>query len=55
MLYEYHFTTPEERARTHRWWTREFARPYFPPVSLNDARFRDILERQGWLTVEHSH
>jgi hypothetical protein len=33
-LYEYHFTTPEERRRTGNWWTRAIARPYFPPVSL---------------------
>ena len=55
MLYEYHFTSPAERARTHQWWKREVVRVYFPPVSLNDARFRDILERQGWLVTEHSH
>src|SRR5579872_3573905 len=32
-LYEYHFTTPAERAKTGQWWKREFVRMYFPPVS----------------------
>ena len=48
-LYEYHFTTPAERRRTGQWWTREYVEPYFPPVSLSDARFHAMLERQGWL------
>ncbi len=55
LLYEYHFTTPAERAQTHEWWKRELVRLYFPAVSLSDARFRSILERQGWLITEHSH
>ncbi len=46
-LYEYHFTTPAEHARSRRWWNREFVRPYFPAVSLSDARFQSMLE--------HSH
>ncbi len=49
-LFEYHFTTPEERARTGQWWKREYVQPYFPAVSLDNASFRGILERQGWLT-----
>jgi hypothetical protein len=47
-LYEYHFTTPEERRRTGNWWTRTMTRPYFPPVSLEMPGFRRILESQGW-------
>ena len=39
-LYEYHFTTPEERRRTGNWWTRTMTRPYFPPVSLETPGFR---------------
>ncbi|MGH9557827.1 MAG: lipase maturation factor family protein [Bryobacteraceae bacterium] len=54
-LYEYRFTTPGERARTGQWWTREFEQIYFPPVSLQTAGFRGLLERQGWLQTEHSH
>lgn len=36
-LYEYHFTTPEERKKTGAWWTRTFVREYFPPMSLDQA------------------
>ena len=39
-LYEYHFTTPEERWRTGDWWTRTMTRPYFPPVSLETLGLR---------------
>jgi hypothetical protein len=48
-LYEYHFTTPAERRATGRWWKREYAGEWFPPVSLDDAGFRGVLRRQGWL------
>ncbi|HLH16791.1 MAG TPA: lipase maturation factor family protein [Bryobacteraceae bacterium] len=48
-LYEYHFTSPGERARTGQWWRREFVRPYFPAVSLETAGFRRVLEMQGWM------
>ncbi len=48
-LYVYRFTTPAERRRTAQWWRREFVRPYFPPVSLETAGFRRVLERHGWL------
>ena len=48
-LYLYRFATPAERRRTGDWWTREFLRPYFPPVSLQSGVFRQVLERQGWL------
>jgi hypothetical protein len=51
VLYEYRFTTPEERAKTGAWWVRELRGDYFPAVSLDDPAFRDLLERQGWLTV----
>jgi len=33
-LYEYHFTTPEERSKTGNWWKREEKMTYFPPVGL---------------------
>lgn len=48
-LYEYHFTTPEEHRRTGAWWTRTLTGPYFPPVSMNNPAFRQMLEDQGWL------
>jgi hypothetical protein len=34
LLYEYRFTTPEERSRTGAVWKREPVALYFPPVSL---------------------
>ncbi len=34
LLYEYHFTTPEERSRTGAIWNRRLIGLYFPPVSL---------------------
>ncbi len=37
-LYLYRFTTPEERARTGAWWTREDKGPYFPVVALRQGR-----------------
>jgi hypothetical protein len=48
-LYEYHFTTPEERQRTGGWWTRSFTGPYFPAISLDNPGFRQVLRNQGWL------
>ena len=47
-LYEYHFTTPEERKKTGHWWKRQLAGGYFPAVSLDTPGFRDVLIRQGW-------
>ena len=47
-LYEYHFTTPEERNKTGQWWTRQRTGRYFPPVSLENPAFQEMLERQGW-------
>jgi len=33
-LYLYHFTSPDERRQTGRWWNRTYSAPYFPPVRL---------------------
>ena len=33
-LYEYTFTTPEERRKTGQWWNRKFLGLYCPPVKL---------------------
>ena len=52
LLYEYRFTTREERARTGDWWVRRLVGEYFPAVSLDDPAFRELLERQGWLPPE---
>lgn len=48
-LYEYHFTSPPEHKTTGRWWIRQLSGEYFPAVSLNDAAFRQVLLRRGWL------
>ena len=47
-LYEYRFTSPEERKKSGLWWKRELAGAYFPPVSLQSPAFRNLLERLGW-------
>src|SRR5205807_2556148 len=36
LQYEYHFTSPKERAETGQWWRREPAGTYFPAVSLDN-------------------
>ncbi len=33
-LYLYHFTTPDERRQTGRWWNRQLVAGYFPAVRL---------------------
>lgn len=33
-LYEYHFTTPAERARSGQWWRSQYKGPYCPVLSL---------------------
>jgi predicted DCC family thiol-disulfide oxidoreductase YuxK len=38
LLYQYHFTTRAQRARTGDWWTREPAGEFCPPVTLEDLR-----------------
>ena len=45
LLYEYRFTSPEERARTGQWWRRDLVSVYFPPVSLE----------QGWKEPANSY
>jgi hypothetical protein len=49
LLYEYHFTTPEERKRTGLWWSRRPVGLYFPVVSLDMPAFRRVLMEVGWL------
>lgn len=48
-LYEYHFTTREERRKTDQWWTRKYTGMYFPAVSLDTPGFRRVLQQMGWL------
>jgi hypothetical protein len=44
LLYEYHFTTPEERRRTGAIWKRKLMGLYFPAVSLENEEFRRMLD-----------
>jgi hypothetical protein len=37
MYYVYRFTTPEERRRTGRWWSRTLTGVYYPAVNLAPA------------------
>jgi hypothetical protein len=34
MVYDYQFTTFDERRQTGNWWKRELKGTYFPPISL---------------------
>ncbi|MBV9302053.1 MAG: lipase maturation factor family protein [Acidobacteriaceae bacterium] len=52
LLYEYHFTSLEERKRTGAWWKRTLTRYYFPAVSLDTPGFRQILQEEGWLAAQ---
>jgi lipase maturation factor 1 len=36
MVYDYRFTTFEERRQTGNWWKRELKGAYFPPISLRN-------------------
>jgi hypothetical protein len=38
LLYSYHFSTPEQRAGSGQWWTREPAGEFCPAVTLEDLR-----------------
>ena len=49
LLYEYHFTTPQEHKQTGAWWTRTLTGNYFPAVSMQTPAFRQVLQSQGWL------
>ncbi|WP_226004297.1 lipase maturation factor family protein [Natrinema salinisoli] len=39
--YRYRYTTPEQRAASGRWWSRERVGTYVHPVSLEELRSRD--------------
>lgn len=47
-LYEYHFTTPEERRRTGMWWKRTLTGSYLPPIALDNPGFQRVLREEGW-------
>jgi hypothetical protein len=42
--YRYEFTSPEERAETGRWWSRERVGTYVEPVSREELRVRQQLQ-----------
>jgi hypothetical protein len=46
-LYNYRFTSPEERKRTGAWWQREPKGEYLPPVSLEMFRPAPTQPRNG--------
>jgi hypothetical protein len=43
LLYEYHFTTPQEHRQSGAWWSRKYAGVYLQPVSLKSTEFRNLL------------
>ncbi len=45
-LYEYHFSQARDPAGS--WWSRELRGEYLPPLSLENAQFKEILKIQGW-------
>ncbi|MBV9481871.1 MAG: lipase maturation factor family protein, partial [Acidobacteria bacterium] len=51
-VYEYRFTTPEERGRTGDWWRREWKGEYIPPISLRPlSQRRHPRVSVFWLSV----
>ena len=51
-VYEYRFTTPEERRRTGDWWRREWKGEYIPPISLRPlSQRRHPRVSVFWLSV----
>ncbi|MFI5310069.1 MAG: lipase maturation factor family protein [Gemmatimonadales bacterium] len=48
-LYDYRFTTADERRATGDWWVRTLVGEYLPPVSLDSPGLLDTLKGQGWV------
>ena len=46
MLYRYKFVAANDR---NLWWVREELGEWLPPLSANNTRLRDLLERARWL------
>jgi hypothetical protein len=46
MLYRYKFVAANDR---NLWWEREELGEWLPPLSANNTRLRDLLERARWL------
>jgi hypothetical protein len=47
-LFEYHFTTPDQRRQSGNWWVRTYTRQYLAAISLNGTNLKSILRDQGW-------
>ncbi|HEX3745890.1 MAG TPA: lipase maturation factor family protein [Bryobacteraceae bacterium] len=47
-LYQYEFTTPQERRQTGNWWKRQYVRQYFPQVSLQNEDLQRVFHDEGW-------
>lgn len=45
VMYNYRFTTPEEKKKTGDLWVRTPARLYLPPLSLDNEGFRRVLRQ----------
>lgn len=48
LIYEYRFTTPEERAKTGDWWVREEKGQLLEPLTLERIRRSGLLEQFRW-------
>jgi hypothetical protein len=48
-LFEYRFADSDTRRNTGQWWTRKLVGDFFPPISLDNQAFHQILVEQGWL------
>jgi hypothetical protein len=48
-LYQYWFTTAEERRQRGNWWRRTLADEYLRPISLGTPGLIQSLEAQGWV------
>lgn len=48
-LYEYRFTTAEEKKHTGAWWVRTPRGIYLPPLSLQSEQFIKILKALGYI------
>ncbi len=44
LVYQYNFTTPDERHKTGNWWRRELKGEYIPVISLQPASEQDPAE-----------
>lgn len=48
-MYDYRFTTPEERRQSGDWWSRTLAGEYLRPISLKTSGLVEELQAHGWV------